>query len=341
MGSAVALATTGNLTGNGPVDRQKRELWLKTNQPNSIRTPWGWVSYETLEPINTIFSMAADLTQLANAGNDSLYEQGWAQAAYTISSALVDKSYFKGLIDMSGLFDVGDSRWGHLAGMKAAGTANTLILPYSGARAQLSKLLAPGKQEFDGWMEQTLASAFPGGRQVFGAQRTDIFTKKEMNPFDHAGHIWNTLTPFDVGSSDNNNLAGRLGELGVDVNFQFSDTFKGVKLSATERQMLNKYIAETDLGKELDRTLAKPWFKDEVEAWKEGNLSSEGTRWMDEINKELAAAKKSAKARMLRENPTFADKVNLNDRQRNLLKQGRYEKAETVQDQLQLLLDYQ
>ena len=233
MGSAVSLAATGNLTGNGPVDRQKRELWLKTNQPNSIRTPFGWVSYETLEPINTIFSMAADLTQLANAGNDSLYDQGWAQAAYTISSAIVDKSYFKGLIDMAGLLNVSDPRWGRMAGMKAGGTVNTLILPYSGARAQLSKLLAPGKQEFDGWMEQTLASAIPGGRQIFGAQRVDIFTKKEMNPFDYAGHIWNTLTPFDVGSSDNNNLAGRLGELGVDVNFQFSDTFKGVKLSAT------------------------------------------------------------------------------------------------------------
>ena len=70
------------------------------------------------------------------------------------------------------------------------------------------------------------------------------------------------------------------------------------------------------------------------------NLSSEGTRWMKEINRKLAAAKKAAKARMLRENPTFADKVALNDRQRTLLKQGRYEKAETVQEQLQLLLDY-
>ena len=189
-------------------------------------------------------------------------------------------------------------------------------------------------------MEATVASAFPGGCRIFGARRGDIFTTTETNPFAYAGHAGTTLTPVDVGPSDNNTLAGRLGDLGVDVNFQFSDTLKGVKLSATERQMLNKYIAETDLGKELDRLLSKEWFQTEVEEWKEGNLSSEGTRWMKEINRKLAAAKKAAKARMLRENPTFADKVALNDRQRTLIKQGRYEKAETVQEKLQHLLDY-
>ena len=340
IGSAMALASSGNLTGRGPVDREKREIWLQNHQPNSVRTPFGWVSYETLEPINTIFSMAADLTQLANAGNDTLYEKTWAQAAYTISSSLVDKSYFKGLIDMSGLFDLDDSRWGYLAGKKATETLNTVLFPYSGARAQLSKLLAPGKQEFDGFFEETMASAFPGGRNVFGAQRVDIFTKKEMNPFDYGGHVWNTLTPFDVGSSDNNNLAGRLGELGVDINFQFSDTFKGIKLSSTERQMLNKYIADTDLGKELDRLMDKKWFKDAVEGWKDQNLSSEGTRWMRAISQELSWAKRQAKARMLRENPTFAEKVNLNTRLKRLLRLGRDKEAASVQKELQELIDF-
>jgi hypothetical protein len=204
----------------------------------------------------------------------------------------------------------------------------------------MSKLLAPGKQEFDNFRDEVMASAFPGGRNVFGAQRVDIFTKKEMNPFDYGGHIWNTLTPFDVGSSDNNNLAGRLGELGVDINFQFSDTFKGIKLSSTERQMLNKYIADTDLGKELDRLMDKKWFKDAVEEWKDENLSSEGTRWMRAISQELSWAKRQAKARMLRENPTFADKVNLNKRLKRLLRLGRDKEASSVQKELQELIDF-
>lgn len=340
IGSAMALASSGNLTGRGPVDKEKREIWLENHQPNSVRTPFGWISYETLEPINTIFSMAADLTQLANAGNDSLYERTWAQAAYTIMSSLVDKSYFKGLIDMSGLFDIDDNRWGYLAGKKATETLNTVLFPYSGARAQMSKLLAPGKQEFDDFFQEAMATAFPGGRNIFGAQRVDIFTKKDMNPFDYAGHIFNTLTPFDVSSSDNNNLAGRLGELGVDINFQFSDTFKGIKLSATERQLLNKYIADTDLGKELDRLMDKQWFKDEVKEWKEGNLSPKGTRWNNAISRELSWAKRKAKAKMLLENPTFADKVQLSQRMKSLIKQGRYEEGSSVQDELQNLIDF-
>ena len=185
-----------------------------------------------------------------------------------------------------------------------------------------------------------MAQAFPGGRNVFGAQRVDIFTKKDMNPFDYGGHVWNTLTPFDVASSDNNNLAGRLGELGVDVNFQFSDTFKGIELSSTERQMLNKYIADTDLGKELDRLMDKPWFEKAVADWKEANISSEGTRWMRAISQELSWAKRLAKARMLRENPTFANKVNLNARIRKLLRQGRNKEAASVEKELQALIEF-
>ena len=171
-----------------------------------------------------------------------------------------------------------------------------------------------------------MASAIPGMRNVMGAQRVDILTNKDMNPADYAGHIWNTLTPFDVGSSDNNNLAGRLGELGVDINFEYSDTFNGIKLSVTERQMLNKYIAESDLGKRLDRLMSKEWFTENVDEWKESNLGQDPPpKWLKFINDELSRAKRKAKARMLKENPTFADKVNLKDTLRDLIKRGRYE----------------
>ena len=242
---------------------------------------------------------------------------------------------------MAGLINVSDPRWGTLASRKALQTANQMVLPWAGARAQLSKLMAPGKQEFDGELQRALADAIPGGRNIIGVNRVDILNNKEMNPGDVANHIWNTLLPFDANSSDNNNVAGRLAELGVDINFEFSDTMKGIKLSAAERQLLNKYIAETGLGKDLDRLMSKDWFKAEVEEWKESNLGHEPPpRWLRAISKQLSTAKRRAKARMMRENPTFAEKVDLNTQTKDLIRRGRYEKGSDIQQQLEQLLDY-
>jgi len=342
LGSAVGLAATGQLTGRGPVDRQKRELWLKDNQPNSIKIPGiGWVSYETVEPLNTIFSAAADLTQIAISGNDSLYDKSFAQMSYTIAAATIDKSYFKGMIDAAALINPADPRWLELASTKVATTGNALLLPWSGARAQMNKLMQPGKQDFDNTWQRELQKASGGVARIYGVDRVDILENKPMQFGDYFTNVWNTLTPFDVTNSDPESVGAQLGELGVDITLQFSDTFKGIDLNATERQQLNQYLADTGIGKKLKNLLGRKDFKEEVESWKESNLSQDPPpRWLDRIHKELNQAKRTARAQMLADNPTFADKVDLNTVTRSAIKRGRYEQGQQLQQQLETLLDY-
>ena len=96
--AGVGLALTDQITGAGPVDREKRKLWLKTHQPHSIKLPNGtWVSYKTIEPINTIFGISADLAKLAQAGDDTAYNKSLGQFAYSIADGIYNKSYFDGL----------------------------------------------------------------------------------------------------------------------------------------------------------------------------------------------------------------------------------------------------
>ena len=308
MIGASALASEGLLTGNGPRDAEKRKLWLRVNQPNSIKTPWGWVDYSTIEPLNTIFSMAADLTQLAQAGNDTLYENTWAQAAYTIFSAVTEKSYFQGISDLGDLLKIDAPIWQKFAERQALGLANNMLLPNSGLRRQIGQLLAPVSRNLMMLLRGAYAEAIPGLRNVLGSNRIDILTGEEIGA-ESLNHVWNVFTPFDVANLDNP-VAKELAELGVDINLEFSDTFKGVEMTASEKVMLQRYISETKLGEALAKEMARPQFKKNVEMWRESGatLDPEPT-WHRELNKILSRAKRRAKARMLRDNPTFAQKV--------------------------------
>ena len=343
MASAAGLAINGLVTGKGPQDKQKRELWLKNNQPNSIKTPAGWVSYETIEPLNTILSASVDLLQLAAAGNQSAYDKSFAQFSYSLAAAVVDKSYLKGLLDTASLIDVNDPRWLDLAAAKVAQTGNTVLLPLSGARAQLSRALQPGKQEFDNVWQREMQRALPSTQRLFGVDRVDILENKQMQFGDYATNLWNTLTPFDVTNDNPDSVAKQLGELGVDITLSFSDTFKGIDLTARETQQFNQYLADTGIGKELKSLLANEKFQADVEAWKEsGKGQDPAPQWLTLIHSELRRAKREARSAMLAENPTFADKVELNQVQADLIKQGRYnqEPAEKIQQQLKFILEY-
>ena len=46
---------SGNVTGNGPIDRQQRQVWMDAGwRPRQIKLGEVWVSYEAIEPFNNI-----------------------------------------------------------------------------------------------------------------------------------------------------------------------------------------------------------------------------------------------------------------------------------------------
>ena len=46
VASAMIAAASGVLTGNGPADRKRKDEWLKTHQPRSIRSVNTWVKVD-------------------------------------------------------------------------------------------------------------------------------------------------------------------------------------------------------------------------------------------------------------------------------------------------------
>jgi hypothetical protein len=61
------LAYEGLVTGAGPKDRDRRAIWLKSNQPYSLRIGDDWVSYQKMAPVGQYFGLMADAFELLAA----------------------------------------------------------------------------------------------------------------------------------------------------------------------------------------------------------------------------------------------------------------------------------
>ena len=97
LATAWGFAAAGNLTGNGPADPELRKIWLQSNQPQSIKIGDKWVSYASIEPLNVMFAMSADLQHAVPYLSAGEYDRLTGQAVYTFAKAFTERSYLKGV----------------------------------------------------------------------------------------------------------------------------------------------------------------------------------------------------------------------------------------------------
>lgn len=125
--SAGALAVEGRITGGAPRDAEERERWLLVGKPEyavwfkipyaslpeGSRKWWvqdkenpeiSWLSFARLEPLSTIFKMAADITEsVGDINNGDMTEIG-AVLGSAVSDNILSQSYFEGISRIVGLF---------------------------------------------------------------------------------------------------------------------------------------------------------------------------------------------------------------------------------------------
>ena len=150
MGSAlVSMATwawmTGRMTGNGPVDRQKRQVWLDTGfQPRSLVFGGVTVNYDNFEPFNQIMSMIADIGDASLLMGEEWTQDNLLKVSLLLSQGVTSKSYLAGLQSFADLFGGKPGQ----ASRIIAGFANNQ-LPLAGIRNDLGKLFTPYTRELN------------------------------------------------------------------------------------------------------------------------------------------------------------------------------------------------
>ena len=103
MATAYALAKAGFITGNGPKDKNERDALYRTGwQPNAINMGRllgkgdAWMRIDRLEPIASLFNMAADVAEL-QFDNDTDFSDVMGAAVYSITRNMTSKTFLSGL----------------------------------------------------------------------------------------------------------------------------------------------------------------------------------------------------------------------------------------------------
>lgn len=102
-GTALGFIMDGSVTGSGPIDPDRNRLWKAAgNEPYSIKTPWGWQSYNRLDPtfMPFVFMTSAYENGYKFNENKDDYADIVMMGAVGFMRAVTDRTYLQGLKQM-------------------------------------------------------------------------------------------------------------------------------------------------------------------------------------------------------------------------------------------------
>jgi hypothetical protein len=242
----------GELTGNGPADRQKRKVWEDAGwKPRHIKIGGVWVSYDAFEPFNSVLALVADVGDNAELMGPEWAELNFAKISLILGQAVVSKSYLSGL---SSLMDVvaGDPAG---AGRILANLGNNAI-PLAGIRNELGKLFTPYTRELNASIMESFRNrnlAFEHLTDDPLPIKYDILNGKPIRDHDFPTRMFNMISPVQFNFDDS---PGRqlLFASGYDVRTSVYTSPTGVNLSknAKVRSLYQRAIGNQNLEKTLD-----------------------------------------------------------------------------------------
>ena len=244
----------GNITGNGPIDRTKRDNWIRNGWvPRSIKLGDVWFSYDSIEPFNQIFSVIADIGDASQLMGDEWTEDNLLKMSLLIAQGVTSKSYLAG---MQQFVDLVGARPGQ-ASRIASSLANNQV-PLGGLRAALGKVFTPHTRELhsgiiDAIRNRNLISEHLTNKPL--PIRYDILNGRPIKDHDFLTRVWNEF--FGVVQFNLDQTAGRqlLFNSGYDMSTSTYFAPDGTDLTDYPelRSELQRLMGAQNLEYELDK----------------------------------------------------------------------------------------
>ena len=263
MGSSIVMMTShawmsGNLTGNGPVDRQKRQAWIDAGyKPRTWKVGEVTIGYDSIEPFNMIFSTISDIGDYSLLMGDEWTEDQLQKVSLVVAQSITSKSYFAG---MTQLVDMVAGKPGQQARIMA-GLLNNQV-PMAGLRNELGKLLNPHMKELssgigDALRNRNLVSEYLPGDDL--PTKYDLLNGKPIRDYDFMTRAWNMFSPiaFNLEESPGRRLWFDSG-YDSSIATYFSPTGTDLSDSPRIRSMFARAIGETNLEVKLTRLAEDP-----------------------------------------------------------------------------------
>ena len=201
MGGAVIFMAnqkflSGELTGNGPTDRQKRQMWMDAGYiPRSIKIGGVWVGYDAIEPFNQILSLIADIGDNSLLMGDEWTQDYLQKTGLVIAQGFASKSYLAGMQQFVELFSGKPGQLERIAG----GLLNNQV-PLSSLRNDLGKLFTPYTRELSSGVLQSMRNRnlmTEGLAEEPLPIKYDLLTGRPIKDHDFITRAWNMFIPVN------------------------------------------------------------------------------------------------------------------------------------------------
>ena len=262
MGTAlISMASwawmSGSLTGNGPVDRQKRQVWLDNKwYARSLRVGDVWIGYDAIEPFNQILSMVADIGDASQLMGSEWTEKNLLKVSLLLAQGVTSKSYLAGMQQFVDLF----------AGKP--GQANRIIanianntLPLGALRNEIGKVISPHARELNSGIMESIQNRNLWAEKLPGYDlplKYDMLNGRPIRDWDPITRMWNALIPvnFNLDHSPGRQL---LFNSGYDLRLSTYYAPGGVNLTDNPeiRSRFQKAIGEQGLELKLNKLARK------------------------------------------------------------------------------------
>ena len=263
MGSALVFMAAmawmrGDLTGNGPADRQKSQLWLDTKyEPRTIKLGAVRVGYDTFEPFNLIMATIADVGDASLLMGEEWTERELQKISLVVAQAITGKSYLAGIQSFVDLFGGRPGQFDRII----AGLANNTV-PLAGLRNELGKLFTPYMREIGSGIDQSLRNRNLYAEYLPGEDipiKYDILNGQPIKEWDFLTRAFNVFSPVTL-TLDQSPGRQFLFDSGYDLRLStyYAPDSTNLTDSPRIRSLFQKAIGDQNLERKLDKLSEDP-----------------------------------------------------------------------------------
>ena len=333
IGMASIASLTGLMTGSYPMDKETRDLWRVNGiQPNSFKFGNAYISYDNIEPFNTIFTTTANVVAASHVLGEDMRDEMLEKLVFMTTAVIVDKSMLSGVEDLAQVLSA-DTAGGKL--QRTGAKYLRAHLPYAGLLSQIGTIMDANQKEANTFLEQiTQREAIY--KTLVMKPKYDILSKDRSGKRLVVGaenpllRFFNSISPVAVTFADGDPIKMGLKEMSYNLP-EVMRSYQGEPLNSYERSELQRYMATGNLRKRLEHLMRDggTWRRD-LDAYKKiGLRQADGydlvkQRFYQLVHRVFVEEKKIAMLRLRKANPDLYRRIELRKAKKRLSKSGSY-----------------
>ena len=334
VGLASVMALQGRLYGTRPKDKETRDLWkMEGIQPNSFKIGNTYISFQKLEPFNTILSSVANIMNYQHVLGEAVTEEMLEKTVFMAGAVLVEKSMLAGVADLAEVFSANTSQEQLLRITAKFGRGQ--LAPYAGLMSQIGGVIDANEKEANGFWETMFKrdaigkAALPPKYDILNKDRSG---KKWMpatsNPLMR---LFNSMSPFPITWTEGDKVKENLRSMSFNLP-EIMRTWKGERLTSREISQLQKILSQSNLRARLEKLMRSGGrWEQQLEAYKKAGLTNkDGVELTDQefyadVQRIFLDEKKKALTILRYQNPSLYSRIKLRQSKKLESKTSDYE----------------